>query len=631
MTRLGPTSTRPELLATLSKLYDMPRVTQRAGDSADLTAALTSLERARPRRGQVIVVSDFLDDTDWRHAVARLAHAHDVLCVQVVDPRELVLPAAGMLTLVDTESGRDIHVQSNSASLRERYAAAAKERHDNIGRQIRDAGSEHLVLFTDSDWLIEIVRFVASRKTLRRHTSLSHQQRARRDPFEECSVSFEEPWRLAILVAPLALLVAYLVAQRARRKYALRFTSVDLLASVAPRRPGWQRHISAVLMLAALSALVFGFAKPSGTKKVRPRARHDHARDRHVRFDGGDRRRADAPRRGAGRGAAVRRRSAGGLEGRAAVVRHQRARAIVTPTSDHAPVLAGVDALTVGGGTATGVAINSALAAIAALPPGANGEKAPAAIVLMSDGSPTIGRGRSVAEDRRSPRRSPPRRRRQVPVDTIAFGTADGTVTIQGESVPVPADPEAMAAIASGSGGKSFTAKNGNELNAVYDQIRKVVGYDTVKTDLTEWFLGLALLLAVLTAGAALDVDAAHPVDARDWGMPSDPEQPFTLAFVGYTTEALADQAAAYEDAVLPLLADHGARVVYRGRRAPGRGRVAPVRGALVVVPRIGLRSPRTSPTTGAPQLLARFGEVFTVKQVVELDAIRAHSQLLSE
>jgi len=91
-----------------------------------------------------------------------------------------------------------------------------------------------------------------------------------------------------------------------------------------------------------------------------------------------------------------------------------------------------------------------------------------------------------------------------VPIDTIAFGTSSGTVTIQGESVPVPADPATMKAIASGSGGKSFTATSGSELKAVYSQIRKVVGFDSVKTDLTEWFTGLGLLLALLTAGAAL-------------------------------------------------------------------------------------------------------------------------------
>ncbi len=99
--------------------------------------------------------------------------------MQIVDPRELALPAAGLLTLVDTETGRNIHVQSNSAPLRERYAEAARVRHDAIARRIRDAGSEQLVLTTNSDWLIEIVRFVASRRTLRRHTSLQQQQQQR--------------------------------------------------------------------------------------------------------------------------------------------------------------------------------------------------------------------------------------------------------------------------------------------------------------------------------------------------------------------------------------------------------------------------------------------------------------------
>jgi uncharacterized protein (DUF58 family) len=177
--RLGPSSTRPALLATLSQLYDIPRRTERSSDQADLTPTLVALERMHARRGQVIVVSDFLDDADWSHAIARLALAHQVLCVQVVDPRELTLPAAGMLALVDTESGRNIHVQSNSASLREKYATAANERHAAIGRRIREAGSEHLVLATNSDWLMAIVRFVAGRRSLRRHTSNVRHERAR--------------------------------------------------------------------------------------------------------------------------------------------------------------------------------------------------------------------------------------------------------------------------------------------------------------------------------------------------------------------------------------------------------------------------------------------------------------------
>ncbi len=167
--RLRPASTRPELLAALSQLYDVPRREHEPGADADLAGAMQTLERARPRRGQVIVISDFLDASDWRRPLGRIAVAHQVLAVQVVDPREHALPAAGMLSLIDTETGRQMHVQSNSSKLRERYAAAARVRHDDIADQIRRAGGEHLVLSTDRDWLIDIVKFVASRRVVRRN------------------------------------------------------------------------------------------------------------------------------------------------------------------------------------------------------------------------------------------------------------------------------------------------------------------------------------------------------------------------------------------------------------------------------------------------------------------------------
>jgi Ca-activated chloride channel family protein len=255
-------------------------------------------------------------------------------------------------------------------------------------------------------------------------------------------------------------------------------------------------------MLAAVAALVFGFAKPTGTKKVaRERGTIILAIDTSGSMAATD----VAPSRLVAAQASARRFVAGLPKGLKVGLLSfaTSARSVVPPTSDREAVLSGINSLTIGGGTATGVAINSSLAAIAALPPGSNGQKAPAAIVLMSDGSPTIGEGSESPQDTIT-QAVAAAKTAGVPVDTIAFGTPNGTITIQGESVPVPADPQAMQAIASGSGGKSFSAKNGNELNAVYDQIRKVVGYDSVKTDLTEWYLGLALLLAVLTAGAAL-------------------------------------------------------------------------------------------------------------------------------
>src|SRR5437588_11394798 len=85
-------------------------------------------------------------------------------------------------------------------------------------------------------------------------------------------MTFLSAWRLAFLVAPLALLLAYLAAQRARLRTAVRFTSVDMLASVAPRRPGWQRHLPTATLLAAIVALIVGFAQPARAVRT-PRQR----------------------------------------------------------------------------------------------------------------------------------------------------------------------------------------------------------------------------------------------------------------------------------------------------------------------------------------------------------------------
>jgi len=180
-----------------------------------------------------------------------------------------------------------------------------------------------------------------------------------------------------------------------------------------------------------------------------------------------------------------------------------QARVVASPASDNTAVLAALDHLQVGGGTATGDAIVQSLAAISAQPRAANGKRPAAAIVLMSDGSPTIGRNgaspaQAVSEATAAAKAA------GVPVDSIAFGTQQGTVDLQGEVVSVPADPAAMSAIASGTGGKSFTAVTGTELNAVYDQIRMSVGYDTVPRNLTAWFLGLGLFVLFLSSGAAL-------------------------------------------------------------------------------------------------------------------------------
>jgi uncharacterized protein (DUF58 family) len=167
ITRIGPSTTRPALLASLSRLYDATRTNADSSPSVPIADALVELERTRARRGQIVVISDFFDERDWVAPMQRLAYRHQVVAVQVVDPRELMLPAIGMAAFVDPETGRRLHVQTNGAALRSRYEAAARDRHEAIARAIRSAGAEHLVLATDRDWLIDIVKFVVGRRSLR--------------------------------------------------------------------------------------------------------------------------------------------------------------------------------------------------------------------------------------------------------------------------------------------------------------------------------------------------------------------------------------------------------------------------------------------------------------------------------
>ncbi len=163
-----PASTgRQGLLAALSALYDTPRRDAPPGDGADLHAGLVRLERIQHRRGQVVVVSDWLDASGWAPSLSRLAWRHQVIAVHITDPRELELPAVGLLSVIDTETGQRLNVQTNSAAFRRRYGDAAAERTGRIRRSILDCGAERLDLSTDRDWLVDVARFVGRRRRVR--------------------------------------------------------------------------------------------------------------------------------------------------------------------------------------------------------------------------------------------------------------------------------------------------------------------------------------------------------------------------------------------------------------------------------------------------------------------------------
>jgi uncharacterized protein (DUF58 family) len=137
------------------------------GAAADLGATLTTLRRHARRRGLAVIVSDFLVPDGWDNPLRALAARHDVVAVEVVDPRELELPDVGPLTVADPESGRRRVVDTGDAQLRKRYREAAAAQRAEVARRITGSGAHHLVLRTDRDWVVDLVRFVAQRRRRR--------------------------------------------------------------------------------------------------------------------------------------------------------------------------------------------------------------------------------------------------------------------------------------------------------------------------------------------------------------------------------------------------------------------------------------------------------------------------------
>ena len=153
---------RNHLMATLHRLVTAPRA---ESGTVDLGAAIHRLGAYARRRGLVAVVSDFLEDPDtWAQPLRQVATRHTAIAVEIIDPRELSLTDVGLLTMVDPASGRTREVPTASRKLRARYEAAAAEQRVGTAAAIRASGADHLVLRTDRDWLLDVVRFVVDRR-----------------------------------------------------------------------------------------------------------------------------------------------------------------------------------------------------------------------------------------------------------------------------------------------------------------------------------------------------------------------------------------------------------------------------------------------------------------------------------
>lgn len=132
-----------------------------------LGRAIEDLRRSPRRRGLAVVISDFMDKDDWEEPLRALGALEDVLCLETVDPRELELPDVGLVQFVDPETGDELEVQTSSRQLREAYARAAREQRERIAATIKHARAGHIVLRTDRDWVLDIVRYVAEERRRR--------------------------------------------------------------------------------------------------------------------------------------------------------------------------------------------------------------------------------------------------------------------------------------------------------------------------------------------------------------------------------------------------------------------------------------------------------------------------------
>jgi uncharacterized protein (DUF58 family) len=159
--RVNARSGRQHIQNLLSTIATTPKSAD--GERGNLAAAIDSLRRPLRRKGLAVVISDFLGPVDWDRPLRGIGARHELLGVEVLDPRDLELPAVGEVVLRDAESGQ-INSYRITESLRARFAEAAKEHQSLVHRTLRSAGGGVLPLRTDKDWIGEIVRFVSARR-----------------------------------------------------------------------------------------------------------------------------------------------------------------------------------------------------------------------------------------------------------------------------------------------------------------------------------------------------------------------------------------------------------------------------------------------------------------------------------
>jgi len=308
-------------------------------------------------------------------------------------------------------------------------------------------------------------------------------------------MTFLEPQRLWWLLIVVAVVAAYVLVQRQRRQYTVRFTNLELLDQVVPHRPDVRRHVPPALFAAALGVLVAALAQPAmPVEQPRERATIMVAVDVSLSMAANDiepDRLAAAKESAQGFVDTLPERFNVGL-----VSFSSTATVVSSPTHDHQAVLSSIDNLRLGPGTAIGEGVFASLESIRGFDENSEEDPPPSAIVLLSDGENTSGRDIAQA--------SAVAAEEEVPVSTIAFGSGAAMIEIDGYQVPADIDKEALEGLAEDTGGHFYEAESEQELDQVYEDIGSSLGTEVVHEEVVTRFVVAAILLFLSTAVTSL-------------------------------------------------------------------------------------------------------------------------------
>ncbi|MFN2462810.1 MAG: VWA domain-containing protein [Candidatus Dormibacteria bacterium] len=305
-------------------------------------------------------------------------------------------------------------------------------------------------------------------------------------------MTFQQPLLLLALLGVVLLAGGYVLAQRRRRQYTLRFTELELLRSVVGKRPGRRRHVPAALFLLGAAGLVVAGAQPALNLEV---ARNDASVMMVIDTSGSMSATDVSPTRlAAARSAAhtLLNELPGG--NRVGLVSFSTSAVLAAPLSENRDNVAqAIDSLQAGGATATGDALTLAISQLKkAVPNHSGGGKAPAMVVLLTDGAWNRGPSPLIAASEASAA--------GIPIQAIGIGSRDKAVQVYGQDIG-GVDEAALQQLAGTTGGRYFFAQAAGQLNQIYSALGSNFAWRPYRLDLT---VPLVLLGAVIIVAAAV-------------------------------------------------------------------------------------------------------------------------------